>query len=256
MSELAFIGAGLGDERDLSRRALDYLRSADRVFVEQYTSRFSDGALDRLESEIGRAVERLDRAAVESGEVVLGALGVSQRVVLLTPGDPFAATTHLALRLAAESAGHAWKYFPAASALVAVAGYLGLIHYRFGRTVTLPIAEPGYDPRSPFEHALQNRTQGLHTLVLLDVQADRGRYLTADRALAAFDRFDPENVHIHRDVPFGVVARVGTDQAGGWWGDRLSLANVDFGPPTHSLVLPATELHFQEEAAVRRFRVA
>ncbi|HZY70427.1 MAG TPA: diphthine synthase [Thermoplasmata archaeon] len=255
MSELGFVGAGLGDERDLSRRALDYLRSAGRVFLEEYTSRFPEGSIARLESEIQHPIERLDRAAVESGAGILAALGSVDRVALLTPGDPFAATTHLALRLQVESAGHGWKYLPAASALVAVAGYLGLIHYRFGRTVTLPIPEPGYDPSSPFERVLRNRSEGLHTLVLLDVQAERGRYLTADAALAAFDRFDPEHARLAAEVPFGVVARVGTEEGAAWWGDRRALATVDFGPPVHSLVLPAPDLHFQEEAAVRRFRV-
>jgi len=76
MGELWFIGVGLGDERDLSRRALDVLRSCPRVFAEEYTAALSPGSLDRLAEELGRPIRRLERAELEGERPVLDALAL------------------------------------------------------------------------------------------------------------------------------------------------------------------------------------
>ncbi len=255
MAELWFVGLGLDDERGLSRRALDVLRTSE-VFVEEYTAVASPGALDRLARELGRPIRPLRRAELEAETPLLEALGRSARVALLVVGDPFAATTHVALRLAAERAGHTWRYLPNASILVAAAGFLGLMHYRFGRTVSLPLPSPGFSPSSPLEQIAGNRSRNLHTLVLLDLAPEEGCYLRAEVALALLREKDPDGRVLGEDAPIAVAARVGRDDAAGFFGPFRALRTVDFGPPLHTLVVVAPELHFQEEAALARFRVA
>jgi diphthine synthase len=252
--ELLFVGLGLYDERDVSRRALEALRSCDVLFAEEYTSVLAPGSIDRLSAEIGRPIHRLDRAQLEAETVVLAALSQGHRVALLVAGDPFAATTHVALRSAAESLGHRWAYYPNASILHAAAGFLGLQPYRFGRTVSLPFPEPGFAPTSPIELAGQNRSQKLHTLVLLDLRPSEGRFLTADRALEILRERDPLGVHLPLDAELAVVARVGSPTAAAFFGPREELLRAPFGLPLHSLVVPASELHFEESAALERFR--
>lgn len=254
MAELWFVGAGLGDEKDLSRRAVEVLRSSARVFAEEYTSVLAPGTLDRLEGEIGRPIERLTRVQVEAETVVLEALGSVDRVGLVVAGDPFVATTHVQLRLAAEAAGHTWQYLPGPSILTAAASLLGLMHYRFGRVVSLPFADPGFDPISPFESIGRNRRSGAHTLVLLDLRPSEGRYLTAPEALARFDGATAGAAAVEADTEFGVVARVGRSDAGAWWGTRSVLRGAEFGTPLHAVVVPAPELHFAETEAVARWR--
>jgi diphthine synthase len=254
MGELWFVGVGLGDERDLSARALEALRACDRVFAEEYTSLLAPGSLDRLGQTLGRPIERLGRADVEAERPVLEALRGSPRVALLVTGDPFVATTHVQLRLAAESDGHTWRYLAGPSVLTAAISLLGLMHYRFGRTVSLPFAEPGFDPVSPFEAIGRNRRAGAHTLVLLDLRPGEGRFLTAREALARFEGERAAAADLEATSELGVVARVGHPDAGAWWGARSALAPVDFGPPLHTLVVPARDLHFAESAAVARWR--
>jgi diphthine synthase len=254
MGELVFIGAGLGDDQDLSRRSVAILRECDRVFAEEYTAVLAPGSLDRLSKEIGRPIVLLDRAQVEGEKTVLDALEGGHRVALLVPGDPFAATTHVALRLAAEARGHTWRYRPGASILTAAAGFLGLQPYRFGRVVSLPFPEPGFAPTSPLEQIARNRAADAHTLVLLDLRPVEGRFLTADRAIAVLDARDPLAAYIPRDVAIAVAARVGRDTPEAWYGTRADLAQVDFGPPMHVLVVPAATLHFEEHAALERVR--
>ncbi len=255
MGELWFVGLGLGDERGLSCAALDALRASSVVFAEEYTAVAPAGTLERLEAEIGRPVRRLDRAALESERPVLEALTGVPRVALLVVGDPFAATTHLALRLAAEKAGHPWRYLPNASILTAAPGFLGLMPYRFGRTVSLPFPAPGFAPRSPLDQLGENRSRGLHTLLLLDLLPAEERYLTAGEALARLRELDPDGSVLPDPTPVAVAARVGRPDARGFFGPFVRLRSVDFGPPMHAVVVPAPELHFEEAEALDRIRV-
>lgn len=255
MGELWFVGLGLSDEGGLSRRAWDALRAADVVFAEEYTAAAPEGTLERVAQELGRPVHRLDRARLESGAPILEALARSARVALLVVGDPFAATTHVALRLAAEERGHRWRYVPNASVLTSAAGFLGLMHYRFGRTVSLPFPEPGFAPRSPLERIDENRRRGLHTLVLLDLRPEQGRFLAAGEALAILRERDPTGDLLPDDAPVAVAARVGRDDAAAWYGRFDRLRSLDFGPPMHAVVVVAPELHFTEAAAVARWSV-
>ncbi|HTW55196.1 MAG TPA: diphthine synthase [Thermoplasmata archaeon] len=256
MGELAFVGLGLGDERGLSERARDALARADRVFAEEYTAVAPAGTLERLAGAIGRPIERLGRAEVEAEGPVLAALASVPRVAFLVVGDPFAATTHVALRLAAERAGHRWSYYPNASILTAAAGFLGLMAYRFGRTVSLPLPSPGFAPTSPLEQVAANRDRGLHSLLLLDLDPTAGRFLTAGAALTILRERDPAERWLRGTDRAAVAARVGRDDAAGFFGPVDRLRSVDFGAPLHAVVLLAPELHFQEEAALARFRIA
>ncbi|MEM0128748.1 MAG: diphthine synthase [Thermoplasmata archaeon] len=252
--ELWFVGLGLGDERDLGRRAIELLRTADRVVAEEYTAVWAPGGLARLAEEVGRTIERLDRSEVEGESTILASLARGDRVVFLSPGDPFGATTHLALRLAAERGGHAVGYLPHASILTAAPGFLGLIPYRFGRTVSIPFPQPGFAPTSFLDALRSNAAAGLHTLVLLDLDPSAGRFLTADRALTILRERDPAGASLPLDREVAVVARVGRPDAAAWVGPRADLERGDFGPPMHALVVPAPTLHFEEEESLARWR--
>jgi len=254
MGELWFVGLGLSDERGMSDRAREVLRGAGAVFAEEYTAVAPVGTFERLGRTLGRAITSLDRPLLESERPIVEALDRYGSVALVVPGDPFAATTHVQLRIAAERAGHRWHYVPGASILTAAIGYLGLMHYRCGRTVSLPMPAPGFEPTSPLEQIAGNRSRGLHTLLLLDLAPPEGRYLTADRALALLRERDPNGTVLPPGAPVAVAARVGRDDADGWYGPIEELSTAEFGPPMHAVVVPAPQLHFEEEAAVGHFR--
>ncbi|HYA54244.1 MAG TPA: diphthine synthase, partial [Thermoplasmata archaeon] len=255
MAELAFVGLGLGDERGVTERGRAVLASSDVVFAEEYTAVAPAGTLDRLAQVVGKPIQRLDRPLLESEGPILEALARHARVALVVVGDPFAATTHVALRLAAEKAGHSWSYCPNASILTAAAGLLGLIHYRFGRTVSLPLPSESFVPTSPLEHIAANRLRDLHTLVLLDLRPEEGRFLTARNALDLIRERDPQEGFLADSDRVAVVARVGQEDAQAWVGSFSRLRSVDFGPPMHAIVVLAPNLHFEEEAALDRYVV-
>ena len=257
MGQLAFIGLGLGDERDLSARAREELRRSGAIFSEAYTSLLAPGSLERISQEVGHPIVTLPRSQVEAERPVLEALDHHGRVAFLVAGDPFAATTHVALRLAAEKAGHSWTYLPNASVVTAAPSFLGLQHYRFGRIVSIPFPEPTFQPRSPLEAIGQNRAQDLHTLVLLDLRPEEGRFMTANEALRILSErgLGTPSPVLPLELLLAVAARVGTESAHAWYGSARQLSGLDFGPPLHSLIVPARTLHFEEQAALEHFLV-
>lgn len=252
MAQLWFIGLGLGDERDVSRRAFEILRGCRAIFAEEYTATWSAGAFDRLAHEVGHPITLLSREEVESEHPILAALAQGENVAFLAVGDPFAATTHLALRLAAQRAGYPTHYLPNASILSAAAGVLGLIPYRFGRTVSLPFPEHGFAPTSPVDAIARNRLNGLHTLVLLDLRPAEGKFLTASEALSILRERDPEGKVITGELKVAVLARVGRPDQAVAYGAVDDLRTLDFGAPMHALVVPAPDLHFEEAEALGR----
>ena len=252
MGRISFIGLGLYDDSSLTLQALQECQEADIILMESYTSTLAEGSIRRLEERIGKSIELLSREQVEKGEFLAKLRRKS--VVFLVPGDPMTATTHVDLRIRAHDQGFETRVVHGTSALVAVPGILGLQHYKFGRTITIPYAQKGFRPRSPMEQLMHNRAGGLHTLALLDIRANENMYMTANEGLHwLLDTGREMGVgEINEDSLACVVARAGAPDCIAR-ADRIGkLLGVDFGPPLHSIVIPG-RLHFIEVEALKRF---
>jgi len=245
---LAFVGLGIRGEESLTLEGLKELQQADEVYAELYTSPLPKLELPNLEKIIGKRVKVLDRREIEEGEELLKASAV-KRVVLLVPGDPMIATTHVALRLKAISLGIQTKVVHSSSIISAVAGLTGLQNYKFGRSATLPLDQTS---AHPYEVLGENLERGLHTLLFLDVKAEESRYMTANEGIRYLLQLENQR---QRGYFTGkrlavIVARAGGDDCL-VRGDRAEkLAEVDFGPPPHALVVPG-KLHFLEAEALK-----
>jgi diphthine synthase len=247
---LKFIGLGLHDEKDMSVRALEEARSCDLVFAEFYTAMPAGTSTGKLESVIGKPVTVLGREEVERGDRILDAARTSN-ACLLVAGDPFSATTHVELRLRARKLGIPVSVVHGASALTAVPGLLGLQQYKFGRTTTLPFPEKGYFPESPYDMISDNRARGLHSLVLLDIQADKGRLMTATEGFELLSELERRRRGgiLGPEALVCAVARAGSASPMIRAGRLAALAKEDFGAPHHSIVVPG-KLHFMEVEAL------
>jgi diphthine synthase len=248
MGRLVFVGLGLWDADDMSVRARRVLQEADEVVAEFYTSHLFGTSLESLAEVLGRPLEVLPREGVESGrDAILARCDGDRTVAFVTAGDALTATTHQDLRLAAIDAGLEVEIVHGVSIKTAAPGLLGLSDYKFGRTTTMVFPEPRFFPESPLDVVLENRDRGLHTLVLLDIRADEGRYMSAaegarvlletlkrrsDRGEGvAPERFGPESMVC-------VVARAGSPEPLLAAGPLRALATGDHGPPLHCLVVP------------------
>ena len=65
MGEMVFIGLGLFDEKDMSLRGLEQIKSADVVFAEFYTSLMPSLSVKNLEELIGKKVNVISRQVLE-----------------------------------------------------------------------------------------------------------------------------------------------------------------------------------------------
>lgn len=245
---LVFIGLGLFDEKDVTLKGLEEAKKCDRVFAEFYTARLMGSSKEKLESLFGKEIKILSRKEVEDERIILNE-AKDKNIAFLTPGDPMTATTHVALRIQAAEMGIKTKIIHGVSIVSAASGLLGLQSYKFGRTTTLPFPEKDYFPESPYDVIRQNKENGLHTLILLDIKPDR--LMTANEGMKILLRIEEEKKEkvITQDTLMCVVARAGSDDCLTSVDYVKALLNKDFGTPMHSLVIPG-KLHFMEEEAL------
>lgn len=251
LGELHFVGLGLFDDTDMSLAGLETARSADQVFAEFYTAKLTGATLEVLEGRIGRPVKVLDRESVETQPEKVLDVAADGKAVLLVVGDPMAATTHIDLRLQAEGRGIRTRIFHGASILTAAFTELGLSVYKSGRVCTLQWPSGTYFPSSPYEQLAENLQSDLHTLVLMDIRSDEGRYMTAAEGCQLLLRYEEELGYkvTGPDTLACVVARAGAPDCLRVAGRLGDLAKMDFGPALHSIVVVG-RLHFMEARAL------
>jgi diphthine synthase len=248
---LIFIGLGLYDEKDISLKGIEEIKNCDIVFAEFYTSILAGTNLKKIEKKIGKKIEVLSREDTEKGKKILE-FAEKKDVAFLTCGDPMSATTHIDLRLNSLKMGINTKIIHGSSIFTAVPGLLGLQNYKFGRTTTLAYPDKDYFPTSPYSIIDINKKLGLHTLVLLDIQAEKKIFMTANDAMKLLLEMEEKikgNV-FKQDSIICVVARAGSDEPVVSAGIIKDLIDRDFGPPLHTIVVPG-KLHFMEFEALK-----
>ena len=255
---LVFVGLGLYSEEGLSLRGLEEIRRADHIFLEGYTSVMPGLSIKRLESIADKQIVVLSRRNIEEeAEKILLAPSQTKRVCLLVPGDPMTATTHVDVRLRAESLGIPTQIVHAASIETAASGVTGLQSYKFGRTITIPFPEGETFPESIYDYCTNNTRNGLHTLILLDIRTEEKRYMTIQNALPILLKLEKQK---SKGVFLGERLMIGIARLGGpnslVKADRLDrLSECSFGEPPHCLIAPG-KLHFMEVEALKTFAKA
>ena len=252
MSELVFVGLGLFDEKDVSLRGLEEIKEADTVFVELYTSLMVGLSVRKLEKLIGKEVSLVSRRHLEeeNGQMILQK-AEKGKTVLLVPGDPLVATTHVDLRIRAEKLGIKTRVIHGASIISAVIGLSGLQNYKFGRSVTVPFPEEGFVSETPYRVIKGNKEMGLHTLCFLDVKVEEGRYMTVKDALETLlsvEKLKGDRVATSKTLVIG-IARAGSKDPvvkAGYTGEMLK---YDFEKPPHIIIFPG-KLHFMDAEAL------
>jgi diphthine synthase len=206
-----------------------------------------------LEKISGKKPIVLSRKDLEekNGEALLKAARQG-KTVLLVPGDPLIATTHIALRLEAEKHGIRTRVVHAASIISAAIGLSGLHNYKFGKSVT--ISFPENFSETPYEVIAQNRKLGLHTLCLLDIKMEENRCLSIREGLELLLKIETKRREKAMTMNmFAVgIARAGSHDPIVKAGSVSELLGYDFGMPPQCLIFPGN-LHFMEAEALIAF---
>lgn len=247
---LVIAGLGIYGLRDLTLGVLDCLKRADRVFIELYTSLIPSFNVGDLEDLIGKRVTIVTRDDIEGGrlhEIVESAR--KELVVLLAPGDPFIATTHVVVKLEAIKRGVEVHYLPAPSIVNAVSAATGLDFYKFCRPVTIVSPRPGYFPLTPYYVLKENLRRGLHTLFLLDLDAERGYAMRADEAarlLQSMEEAVRAGAIDREETLFISVAQASSPRQVVTAFKLISVPEP--GPPPHVLIVPGLLNPVEKEA--------
>lgn len=247
---LFFVGLGL-DIKDLSIKAVEKINKADRVFGEAYTIGISEQTRNELEQLINREVIWLDREDLEDYADRFIMKAKHTRIVLLVGGDPFIATTHLALRIRAAELNIPCQVIHAPSIYSAVPSSTGLFSYKFGRSASIPFPEQERLSETPYTIISSNQAIGAHTLVLLDLKPKQKRYMTIKEGLIILEELEKKREeHVIQPNTLMVgLARIGTESAVIRAERLIRIKELSFGSSPHAIVIPGP-LHFVEAEAL------
>ncbi|EPZ32337.1 Diphthine synthase [Rozella allomycis CSF55] len=253
---LFIIGLGLADEKDISVKGLEAIKSCSKVYLESYTSLLLVSK-ERLETFYGKSIIEADRECVESfsDEIILSAK--TENVAFLVVGDPFGATTHTDFVLRAIKDGINYKIIHNAS-IMNVVGVCGLQLYRFGQTVSIPFFTESWKPDSFYDKIKANLSLGLHTLCLLDIKVkeqseenllkgkkiyEPPRFMTVWQALEQILYVEKQRKEdlISKNRKVIGISKAGSDE------QCIKFASINeflnhkevLGGPLHSLIIPS-----------------
>ena len=151
-------------------------------------------------------------------------------------------------------------------------GATGLQLYNFGQTVSMVFFTETWKPASFYDRLKENRSIGLHTLVLLDIKVKeqslenlaRGRKIFEPPRFMTVAQCASQMLEIEAQKGEGVcgpdtlavgVARVGAQDQRIAAGTLKQLSDIELGPPLHSLILLGRRIHDLERDFIRDFAV-
>jgi diphthine synthase len=243
------IGIGLNDEKDITVKGLEAIKKCDYLYLEDYTSKLNIPT-EKLEEFYGKSIIKANRDLVEKKADEILDKATSKNVAFLIVGDVFSATTHTDLFLRAKEKKIEIKIIHNTSILTAV-GQVGLELYKYGKTTSMPFFQENFKPETPYDVIKQNLSQGLHTLVLLDIKKDLNKYMSVNTALKQLLEIEDKRKEkvISTETKVIGCARLGSEKAVIKYGRILKLLDFDFGKELHCLIFPG-KLHFIEEEMI------
>ena len=241
---LYLIGIGL-QPLDIPFRAVKIAKQCNERLLEVYTS-ITKG-IDELSSIIGE-IKPVYRSELEEGMNELLERARNKDIALLIIGDPLAATTHYSIVQEARNKGIGIEIIHSSSVFTAIAN-TGLMLYKFGRTVSLPFKEKVSIASSAYEYIYKNKSIGLHTLILLDLDPVNNRFMSINEAINNLLELE----HIHRkqlflnNTPMIACSRLGMHNENIVYATINQLLSMSIGKPPYCLILPGELSQIEEE---------
>ncbi len=246
---LWFVGLGISGAKSIPLEAQEVLAKADIVYLEQFTSPIGKSDLSKIKKMTKGEFKPAKRWLVEDGNEILKN-AKRKKVVLLSYGDPYIATTHIELRTRAIEEKIKTKSIHASSSLTSMIGECGLHFYKVGRIAT--IMSEMKSLTTPYYVIYKNIIEGNHTVLLLEYNQDKDFFLDPKEALVGLietEKGQKRNV-IDSSTYAVVASRVGFASQSIISGKISSLKKMDFGKPPHTVIITG-RLHFTESDALK-----
>ena len=234
------IGIGLSDEKDISVKGLETIKKCSKVYLESYTS-LLQVSKEQLEKFYGKKIIIANRQQTENNMQRILDEAKKEDIALLIIGDVFSATTHINYSIECKKQNISLNIVHNASVLTAV-GEVGLELYKYGKVTSVPFA----DSTTPITVIESNQKNELHTLVLLDLDPEKKKFLTIAEAM--------ERLNIAQNEIIVACARLGCSNARIVAGNAEEIRKTDFGNPPYCIIIPAPKLHFVEEEALQLWK--
>ncbi len=245
---LYLIGIGLGNEKDISIKALEILKNCKYVYLECYTSNIGFD-IANLEKLINSKIILASRNLVENKNEIVKNAGNSN-VAFLVKGDVFGATTHIDLFLRAKKNGVNVSVLHNSSVLTAV-GDTGLMLYNFGKVTSIPFENVNVEV--PYNVLKDNLSLGMHTLFLLDLKSSSEfmDFRAAIEYLLIIEKKRSAKIFTC-DTKVVVCAGLGSDNQLIKYGKVDEILKADINIYPQCLIVPG-KLHFIEEEMLDLF---
>lgn len=252
---LALIGIGL-DTKDISIKALDFIKSADLVLYDRYTSIINPEAVSFIEDYTGKKATPVKRGDLEEKVGTTIKEASSKDIAILVIGDPLVATTHHIILQEARKNGIKAKIFHSSSVFSAAIGESGLDIYKFGPTTTIPFWSKNYKPTSFVDVISKNIANGQHTLVLLDIEQKSGNPMSIKEASEILNSSISTSSKFGRDTGIILFGDLGRDTQTSLYTKVSRLADADsrFKGKTMCIIVPG-KASFAEEEEISAFEV-
>jgi len=135
------------------------------------------------------------------------------------------------------------------SSIISAIAETGLHLYKFGPCVTIPFPEKtkGKLPESVYEIIKMNKSRGLHTLCLLDIDAEENKLMSVKEAIEILLRLEEErreNV-INEKEKIVVFSKAGSENAKIFFDALKNFKEKEVGLPAVIIILGL--LHFTEK---------
>ena len=246
---LWFIGLGISGSKSIPNEALEVLSKADVVYLEQFTSPISKSELEKIKSMTNGEFKPAKRWLVEDGNEILDN-AKKKKVVLLSYGDPYIATTHIELRARAIEKKIKTYSIHASSSLTSMIGECGLHFYKIGRIAT--IMSEMKSLTTPYYVIYKNIIEGNHTVLLLEYNQDKNFFLDPKDAFnGLIETEEGQKRNVVSESTYAIVAsRIGFKDQSITSGKISSLKKIDFGKPPHTVIITG-RMHFTESDALK-----
>ena len=231
---LYLIGLGL-DCKDISLNVLEIIKKCRKVYLENYTS--LGCKVNELKKLINKDVIIANRELIENSNKILNE-AKKDNIAILVYGDPLIATTHINYLIEARKAKIKVKVIHNISIFNAIAD-TGLSLYHFGKTTSIPFNYENII--APVNVIRDNLKLGLHTLILLDLDPEKNKFLGINEALEYL-------IKHNLDLNLITCTNLGTDKAKIKYGKASELVKLKFDN-IGCLIIPG-KLHFVEQEAL------
>ena len=237
-----FSGIGISNF-DISLKAIKTSEKCDKIYIDTYTSRVTDDLVSDLEKILKKDIIKLSRSDLEENSLEIINMTKKGNIMILVPGDPMMFTTHNSFIIDCIKLGIKCDIIHSASIYSAAISSSGLQASKFGRSITLPMSFNEDVYKHLFKDVLENKTKGLHTLVLLEI-CDK-EYLSPELALKRFMKFNTiENAL--------VLSKIGHSDQRIKYGKIKELSKDKFDIPA-SIIFTGI-LHFKEKEILEYFK--